>query len=107
MFEADPYHVQVSPELDEFIHRFVTGGRSEVGPAYSSDEDAARLVLAKLKDVTGARVIVGRTRLRDKRWFARYETDPSDGTEVFAETAELAICRLALLHASKQEAAGG
>lgn len=39
--------------------------------------------------------------MRRHRYFARYETDPSDGTEVLADTKELAICRLALLRAVK------
>jgi hypothetical protein len=75
----------------------------EVGPvpAYSTDQKAAYEVLATLKKSSSAKVIVGRTSLRDKRWFARYETNPSDGTEVFADTEALAICRLALLHAAR------
>ncbi len=70
-------------------------------PPYSTDESAARRVLARLRNVAGQPVIVGRTSMRKHRWFARYETDPSDGTEVLAETMELAICRLALLRTVK------
>jgi hypothetical protein len=32
-----------------------------------------------------------------KRFFARYDSDPSTATEVLAETEPLAICRLALI----------
>jgi hypothetical protein len=103
MFDADPYHVQAGCELDQLIHSCVMGQTSGTPPAYSSDQQASRSVLAALKEITGAKVLVGRTYLRDRRWFARYETDPSDGTEVFADTAALAICRLALLHAAKTE----
>ena len=67
------------------------------------DEKEARRVLARLKAITGRSVIVGQTALRKTRWFARYETDPSDGTEVLAESQALAICRLALLHAAKEQ----
>jgi hypothetical protein len=102
--EADPFHVVAGRELDQRIHSFVMGQTSGTIPEYSSDDRAARSVVARLKSLSGARIIVGRTSLRDRRWFARYETNPSDGTEVFADTAALAICRLALLHASKTEA---
>lgn len=71
-------------------------------PPYSTDEGEARRVLARIKSVSGRTVIVGRTSLRQQRWFARYETDASDGTEVLAETLALAICRLALLRAVNQ-----
>jgi hypothetical protein len=102
MFEADPYRIQAGPELDQLIHALVMSQKSEPPPLYSSDESAARAVLAKLKENCSGRVIVGNTRLRDKKWFARYETNPSDGTEVFADTEALAICRLALLRARKE-----
>jgi hypothetical protein len=101
MFEADPYRVQAGCELDNLIHSRVMGRTSVGSPPYSKDPDAARCVLTRLKELTHARVIVGRTALRSRPWFARYETDPSDGTEVFGDTPALAICRLALLHATK------
>jgi hypothetical protein len=51
-------------------------------------------------------VIVGRTTLPGRTWFARYERNQMDGTEVFADTFALAICRLALLRLEDTEAGG-
>jgi hypothetical protein len=99
--EIDPYRVVAGRDLDRFIHAAVMGRNEGIPPAYSDDDRAARAVLYRLKEISGAQVVVGRTSLKDRRWFARYETDPSDGTEVFAPTAALAICRLALLQAIK------
>jgi hypothetical protein len=103
MIEADPYRAQAGCELDNLIHSRVMGRSSETTPPYSIDLDAAWCVLNRLKEMTHARVVVGRTALRNRPWFARYETDPSDGTEVFGETPALAICRLALLHTAKSK----
>lgn len=105
--KVNPYQVKAGAELDRLVHRHVLGRPdSETAgecPNYSTDEVVAREVLAKLKSLVHSRVTVGQTRLRDKRWFARYETNPSDGTEVFGESRPLAICRLALLHAIKNQ----
>jgi hypothetical protein len=96
--EIDPYKAQPGPELDAVIHlrlmrEVVPAGQC---PAYSTEEKLARRVLTKLK--TGRPlVIVGRTTLAGRSWFARYERNAMDGTEVFADTFALAICRLALL----------
>jgi hypothetical protein len=49
-------------------------------------------------------VVVGHTSLPGRTWFARYERDAMDGTEVFADTFALAICRLALLRLEETEA---
>jgi hypothetical protein len=104
--EIDPYHIEAGRDLDQLIETLVMGSGAAIAPAYSDDDRAARLVLNRLKELTRARVIVGRTALRDRRWFARYETDPSNGTEVFAPTAALAICRLALLQFLKEAERG-
>jgi hypothetical protein len=103
MFQTDPYRVPAGGELDQMIHSCVMGQSSEASPPYSQDSEAASRVLSKLKQVTHAHVVVGRTSLKGRAWFARYETDPSDGTEVFGDTSALAICRLALLHTAKAE----
>ena len=47
--------------------------------------------------VSSSFIIVGRTSLAGRTWFARYERNAMDGTEVFANTFALAVCRLALL----------
>ena len=101
MHAVNPYKVKSGSELDQLIHDQVMGGSGSPCLPYSRDDEAARRVLAKLKSHHRLNVTVGRTRLRDQTSFARYETDPSDGTEVLAETEALAICRLALLRALK------
>jgi hypothetical protein len=103
MVETNPYRVEAGGELDQLIHCRVMGRSFDSPPAYSNDPAAAKSVLAKLKQITHARVVVGRTALQGQKWFARYETDPSDGTEVFGDTPALAICRLALVHATRTE----
>jgi len=103
--DVNPYELPPGPELDRLVHLEVMGGRDGQCPAYSTDDKAARQVLAKLKSFAGRTVVTGRTALRKKRWFARYESDASDGTEVLDESLALAICRLALLRAISKEKA--
>jgi hypothetical protein len=96
--QSDPYKVQAGPELDAIIHLRLMNQSALNGscPAYSTEDKLAKLVLSKLR--TGQpSVIVGRTQLEGRTWFARYERNAMDGTEVFASTFALAICRLALL----------
>jgi CxxC motif-containing protein (DUF1111 family) len=93
----NPYQIAAGGELDKLVHQEVMGETGTTCPAYSADEKASRRVLAKLKATSTGTFVVGQTSLRKKTWFARYETDASDGTEVLAETLPLAICRLALL----------
>jgi hypothetical protein len=96
--QRDPYQVEAGPELDAIIHvRLMKQALgSEPCPAYSTEDKLARRVLSKLR--TGRpSFIVGRTSLEGRTWFARYERNTMDGTEVFASTYALAICRLALL----------
>jgi hypothetical protein len=102
MVGVNPYKVAAGPELDQMIHGRVMRMEDQC-PSYSTDEKAARRVLARLKSLTGRSIVVGRTALRKTQYFARYETDPSDGTEVLAETLPLAVCRLALLRVLKEE----
>ena len=103
MLDVNPYNVQEGPELDNLIHVRVMRQTDSKSPPYSTEEKAARRVLARLKSASTRTVVVGQTALRKKRWFARYETDASDGTEVLAETFPLAICRLALLRVTKED----
>ena len=106
MLQNDPYQAQAGPELDAFIHLRVMKQTAPgaVCPAYSSEDKQAKRVLSTLR--TGRpSVIVGRTSLVGRTWFARYERDAMDGTEVFAATFALAICRLALLRLEDLEKA--
>ncbi len=99
MSEVNPYQIAAGRELDQLIHVHFMEQTAQDVPPYSSEDKFARQVLSKLKASSGKTIVVGRTALRKKRWFARYESDASDGTEVLAETLPLAICRLALLRA--------
>ena len=95
---SDPYKAQAGPELDTVIHLRLMNQpvSNEPCPAYSTEDKLAKRVLSKLRTGRSA-VIVGRTELEGRTWFARYERNAMDGTEVFASTFALAICRLALL----------
>jgi hypothetical protein len=96
--QSDPYKAQAGTELDAVLHvRLMNQSVSnEPCPAYSTEDKFAKRVLTKLR--TGqTSVIVGRTELEGRTWFARYERNAMDGTEVFANTFALAVCRLALL----------
>lgn len=105
MSDINPYRLPAGADLDRLVQRQVMGLPLEQCPPYSTDEKAARQVLAKLRSACSKNIVVGKTSLRKTRWFARYETNPSDGTEVLAESLPLAICRLALLRAAKEDQA--
>ena len=94
----DPYRAEPSPELDVFIHtRLMKLEASAEGcPPYSTEDKFAERVLSRLKKGRST-VVIGRTSLKGRTWFARYEKNVMDGTEVFADTFALAVCRLALL----------
>ena len=87
--------------MDRLLHVEVFGA-SGPAPPYSTDEALAKKVKTFAQSKFGIIMITGVTRFRSRRFFARYETDPSDATEVLAETLPLAIWRLALLRARKQ-----
>jgi hypothetical protein len=101
MVEIDPYNIEAGVALDALVHEYLMdqSPTDRDVPHYSTDEKAAEKVRSRLKSKYGAVVIFGRTRLKGRTWFARYETDARDGTEVLAETYPLAISRLALLRA--------
>src|SRR5690348_1456848 len=99
MLQQNPYVAEPGPALDRFIHERVMKESNTAGacPAYSGDEKSARKVLSTLRALGKGSIIVGRTDLEGRTWFARYETDAMNGTEVFADTFALAVCRMALL----------
>ena len=99
---VNPYTVPAGPELDQLVHSLVMRQDGANCPPYSTNHEAAHRVLIRLKSLGRDRVTIGNTRIRERRWFARYETNPSDGTEVMADTLSLAICRLALIKISKR-----
>lgn len=103
--QKDPYTTEAGPELDALIHERLMNQPATAGacPAYSTDDKLAKEVLSKLRKGRPS-FIVGHTDLPGKTWFARYERNAMDGTEVFADTYALAVCRLALLRLEEMEA---
>ena len=97
--DANPYAFPAGPEMDAIIHRRLFGqnGESDRVPPYSTSSSESSKVRTRLKSNYGHPIIVGQTRMTNKRFFARYDSDPSTATEVLAETEPLAICRLALI----------
>jgi hypothetical protein len=103
MQHIDPYQASAGPELDAAIHHDALGKpRHEPPPPYSTDSARAEELKRIIETHFGSPVISGRTSIRGKRWFARYEIDPGNPTEVLAETYALAISRLALLRMNKR-----
>ena len=97
--EANPYTFPAGPELDEIIHRRLFGlnNTEQHVPAYSTNSSESSKVRSRLKSNYGHPIVVGQTRMANRRFFARYDSDPSTATEVLADTEPLAICRLALI----------
>jgi hypothetical protein len=97
--DVNPYTFPAGPELDEVIHRRLFGQKTENEsiPGYSTNPADSARVRSKLKSNYGHPIVVGQTRMANRRFFARYDSDPSTATEVLAETEPLALCRLALL----------
>ena len=91
------------PEMDQAIHDQFFAGNGIVLP-YSTEESAAEKVRSRLKAMYKCPVLIGETKTRPKKYFARFDSGPSTATEVLAETQALAICRLALLIGLKREA---
>ena len=96
--EIDPYRISAGPILDALVHTHLFGPKLPgCVPPYSADEELARAVEDELRSQVKSRVVVGRSRVKAKPWFARYGTDPSTSSEVLAQSYPLAICRLTLL----------
>ncbi|MDX1951551.1 MAG: hypothetical protein SFY81_05170 [Verrucomicrobiota bacterium] len=95
--------MQPGVELDRAIHTKLFGlVEDSIVPPYSTEEAEANKVKAKIKSLWGKPIVCGETRLRPKKWFARYDSDPSTSTEVLAESYPLAICRLAIVLAERR-----
>ena len=90
------------PEMDRAVHDQFFAGNGDVLP-YSTEESSAEKVRSRLKAMYKCPVLVGETKTRPRKYFARFDTGPSTATEVLAETQPLAICRLALLIGLKRE----
>ena len=92
----NPYMASPGPEVDRAIHEQFFSGNGNLLP-YSTDVSSAEKVRSRLKAMYKCPVLIGETKTRPKKFFARFDSGPSTATEVLAETQPLAICRLALL----------
>ena len=90
------------PEMDRAIHDQFFSGNGDVLP-YSTEVSSAEKVRSRLRAMYKCPVLIGETKTRPKKYFARFDSGPSTATEVLAESQALAICRLALLIGLKRE----
>lgn len=96
--KLNPYTLPAGQELDEMVHRRLFAKEDGPIPAYSIDPAHSSKIRSKLKSLYGHPIITGQTRMpANKRFFARYEPDPSTATEALAESEPLALCRLAAI----------
>lgn len=101
---TDPYHAEAGDELNKRVHITVMRQRpnSPPYPAYSTDLNEARKVLAELKTRYRISVIWGRTSIVGRTWFARIANAGDERMEVLGETLPLAICRLGLVQVARE-----
>jgi hypothetical protein len=95
----NPYRAHAGRQTDQAVHERFFGSESPILP-YSTDEEAALKVRARITEIYGYPVEIGQTRTRPRRFFARFDSGPSTATEALAETRALAICRLGLVIAA-------
>lgn len=94
----NPYSIEAGPELDALIqHQVLKAPSAHANPCYSTDSKAADSLRYIIESQYKNRFVTGTTNTYTRTWFARYEVQPGNPTEVLAETYPLAICRLALL----------
>jgi len=98
----NPYMASPGPEMDRAIHDQFFSGNGDVLP-YSTEAGSAEKVRNRLKAIYKCPVLIGETKTRPKKYFARFDSGPSTATEVLAESQALAICRLALLIGLKRD----
>jgi hypothetical protein len=98
----NPYHAPASRELDAFIHHEVLkNGVTDQYPFYSTEEEAALQLMRLIERASGVKIVTGSSTVSNKPWFARYELDVGNPTEVLAEAFPLAVCRLVILVARR------
>ncbi len=98
----NPYEIPAGRELDAYIHhQILKSPLSRDYPRYSTDSLSADKLKRRIEADYGLGIVCGRSTLADKSWFARYEIDAGNPTEVLAETYPLAICRLAILRSRR------
>src|SRR5579862_6097181 len=100
MQQLDPYLMQAGDALDAIVHsRVMQAAVCEACPHYSTDLEAAKRVLTKLKSAFETSVVCGATGISKRPCFVRtvQSSRATCSIEVIAESLPLAICRLALL----------
>jgi hypothetical protein len=98
----DPFHAPAGKELDAHIHyRILKQALTPECPRYSTDSEAAEILRRYIESAFGVRVVSGRTSTSKLPWFARYEIDQGNPTEVLGDTYPVVICRLAILRANR------
>jgi hypothetical protein len=93
------YKIPSGPGLDLRIHQEILGLHdTENVPAYSTDDQVAKLVVKSIRKNCSRALATGTTHIKGGTWhFARYGSDPSTSTEVLSESFALSVCRLALV----------
>jgi hypothetical protein len=100
----NPYQFPPGPALDKLIHSQIFKASASVPfKPYSTSESGAAELRRELALLWGYPIVVGRSHIRHKSWFARCESDPSTCTEVLAETWPLAVARLAAIFVEKNK----
>lgn len=98
----DPFRAAPGRELDAHIHhQILKQPLSSIYPSYSTDPSAANVLRKHLEASKGLRITVGKTATHPSSWFARYEIDKGNPTEVLADSYPAAICRLAILRSNR------
>jgi hypothetical protein len=98
----NPYEVLAGHELDAYVHQHVLKKPlNHQIPKYSTDAGEADQLRREIERQGRVKIVVGQTSSRRKLWFARYELQTGNPTEVLAEDYSLAICRLAILLARR------
>jgi hypothetical protein len=103
MTGLNPYELMAGRELDAAVHQEIFGlPYDDACPGYSTEAIEADKLRKWIEATYSISVFTGRTHIPGKTWFARYEMDLGNPTEVIAETYALAICRLAFLRVRRQ-----
>jgi hypothetical protein len=98
---SNPYRVAAGRDLDAYIHAEILKiGATKGCPCYSTELKDAEALRRIIETKHKMKIVSGKTLAR-KTWFARYEIDRGNPTEVHAETYPLAICRLVLLRVER------
>ena len=105
MLSSNPYKAAPGPDLDLVIHQTFFPENTSAPLAYSTNEEAAEKLRARLKARYRFAIVTGQTKTRPRHYYARCESGPSTSTEALADTLPLAICRLALVVSAKHDPA--